>query len=214
MAVFEGDLYVGTMDWSSMFEVFTDFYGDSLTTAVHDSVFGSPVGREGGDLWRFVDSNSPAVLESGNGVDNFSNYGIRTVISSDRLYLGTANPMNLLTDTNDGLPEGGWELLELIPCECDVEEDPARPSSFVMHQNYPNPFNPTTSIGFEVREKRHVDLKVFNTTGREVATLVDEVKSAGKYRVVFDASGLPAGMYMAQIRMGEYRAVKKMVLVR
>jgi hypothetical protein len=53
------------------------------------------------------------VAESLNGVDNPSSYGVRTMIADDALYLGMANPMNLLTDPADDRPEGGWELLRL-----------------------------------------------------------------------------------------------------
>jgi hypothetical protein len=54
-----------------------------------------------------------------SGVGNISSYGVRTMVSDDALYLGMANPMNLLTDPNDDLPEGGWELIELNPTEVD-----------------------------------------------------------------------------------------------
>jgi hypothetical protein len=57
----------------------------------------------------------PAIFQSKNGVGNHTSYGIRTMISSGReLHLGTANPISLLTDRSDKLPEGGWELGRLV----------------------------------------------------------------------------------------------------
>lgn len=56
-----------------------------------------------------------AVAERIEGVGNYANYGIRTMVSDDALYLGSANPMNLMTDRSDDRPEGGRELLRLTP---------------------------------------------------------------------------------------------------
>jgi hypothetical protein len=71
-----------------------------------------PIGV-GADLFRFPRPNAMAVPESIEGVGNYTNYGVRTMIADDNLYLGMANPMNLLTDPDDNVPEGGWELLSL-----------------------------------------------------------------------------------------------------
>jgi photosystem II stability/assembly factor-like uncharacterized protein len=83
-----------------------------------------------------------------------------------------------------------------------------------LHQNYPNPFNPAATIHFSVPNSMHVILKVYDLRGRETATLVDAELSAGEHVVRFDASGLPGGVYFYRIRMGEFQAVKKMVLMK
>jgi hypothetical protein len=68
----------------------------------------------GADLWTFSSRPAPATPASRSGVGNFTNYGVRTIVATpDALYLGTANPMNLLTDPSDSVPEGGWELIRL-----------------------------------------------------------------------------------------------------
>ena len=70
----------------------------------------------GADLFFFPTALCPAIPESLDGAGNYTNYGIRTMVSDDEaLYLGTANPMNLLTDPDDEIPEGGWELMKLAP---------------------------------------------------------------------------------------------------
>jgi hypothetical protein len=65
-------------------------------------------------LWTFASRQAPAIPVNVSGLGNFTNYGVRTMVSTkDALYLGTANPMNLLTDETDSMPEGGWELIRL-----------------------------------------------------------------------------------------------------
>ena len=87
------------------------------------------------------------------------------------------------------------------------------PVKYELYQNYPNPFNPETSIQFAIEEKNQVLIKVFNLLGREVAVLMDEPFQPGHYQVTFDASQLPSGIYFYHIQMGDYHAVKKMVLL-
>ncbi|AOY60213.1 malectin domain-containing carbohydrate-binding protein [Desulfococcus multivorans] len=105
MEVYEGRLFVGTMDWSYLIN---SQLGE-VPPAMTDNIEPGP----GADLWQFCASDTPAVPMSLNGVQNYSNYGIRTMVSDDALYLGMANPMNLMTDPDDNRPEGGWELLKL-----------------------------------------------------------------------------------------------------
>jgi len=80
--------------------------------------------------------------------------------------------------------------------------------------NYPNPFNPTTTISYQIPTTGRVTIKVFDVLGRDVTTLVDDVKPAGKYSVRFDASRLSSGIYFYSIKSGNYNAVKKMLLLK
>jgi len=77
-----------------------------------------------------------------------------------------------------------------------VDEPNNIPSSFLLHQNYPNPFNPSTVISYDLPLKSLVVLKVFNTLGQELRTLVDEEQDAGHRNLRFDAANLPSGMYV------------------
>ncbi len=88
------------------------------------------------------------------------------------------------------------------------------PKRFVLRQNYPNPFNPSTTIRFALPQATHVTLKVFDVLGREVATLVDERRPAGRHAVVFDAGGLPSGVYFVRLSAGAFVRTRKAVLVR
>jgi parallel beta-helix repeat protein len=93
------------------------------------------------------------------------------------------------------------------------ETDGVGPQSFSLSQNFPNPFNPVTTIRFSINKSCRVVLKVHDLLGREVATLVDGLYAAGSHSVRFDASGLPPGIYVCRIRMGDFSSVKKMVLL-
>jgi hypothetical protein len=89
------------------------------------------------------------------------------------------------------------------------------PLEFTLSQNYPNPFNPTTTIEFTLPADGHVVLKVYDLTGGEVATLVDQEMAGGVYqRVTFDASRLASGIYFARLQAGGMQLLKKMVLVK
>lgn len=87
-------------------------------------------------------------------------------------------------------------------------------NTFSLSQNYPNPFNPTTTITYEIPHQNHVTLKVYNTLGQEITTLVNEEKSQGRYETNFDASELSSGIYFYVLSTGDFVESKKMVLIR
>lgn len=88
------------------------------------------------------------------------------------------------------------------------------PTEFRLEQNYPNPFNPSTVISYHLPKTDHVTLKVYDIVGREVATLVDEVQSAGTYSTLFDASHVASGVYFYKLTAGNYTQVKRMSVVK
>ncbi len=88
------------------------------------------------------------------------------------------------------------------------------PDEFTLSQNYPNPFNPSTKIKFNIPQQSRVELKVYNVLGKEVMTLINDVKSAGGYEVEFDASSLASGTYFYKIQAGQFIDVKRMILIK
>lgn len=88
------------------------------------------------------------------------------------------------------------------------------PTEFSLEQNYPNPFNPTTTLKFNIPHSAFVALRVYDALGREVSTLVNEVKPPGTYEVKWDASGFASGVYMYRLQAGQYVVTKKMILIR
>jgi len=95
-----------------------------------------------------------------------------------------------------------------------VGTEPAIPKRFLLEQNYPNPFNPSTKIVYRVKSRESVSLKVFDVLGREVATLVDEIKNPGEHAVTFDGGNLSSGVYFYKLRAGDFVETKKLVLLR
>ena len=89
------------------------------------------------------------------------------------------------------------------------------PSAAVLCQNYPNPFNPVTTIEYSIPATGFTSLKIYNTLGAEVATLVNGVIASGiSHSVMFDAARLPSGLYFYTIRSGSYAETKKMFLAK
>jgi hypothetical protein len=88
------------------------------------------------------------------------------------------------------------------------------PVDFSLDQNYPNPFNPSTKISWQLPVSSQTTLKVYDIMGREVETLINEFKPAGKYETEFNAALLPSGVYFYQIKAGDFLQTKKMILLK
>lgn len=97
----------------------------------------------------------------------------------------------------------------------DVKQESSEfTTDYSLLPNYPNPFNPSTRITYNVKEACSVQLKVIDMLGNEIATLVNEQKSAGTYEVTWNAENLPSGIYFYQLRAGTFSETKKMILLR
>jgi hypothetical protein len=94
------------------------------------------------------------------------------------------------------------------------EKLPQPPDVFALDQNYPNPFNPVTTIQFSLASAQHTILKVYDILGREVATLVSEMRQPGTYHVPFDGSNLSSGVYLYRLEAGGFVQTRKLLLLR
>ena len=93
------------------------------------------------------------------------------------------------------------------------------PTVFALHQNYQNPFNPTTQIRYDLPEDALVNITIYDIMGRSIRSLVNSQQTAGYRLVRWDATndtgeGVSAGMYIYTIQAGEFRQVKKMILLK
>ena len=95
-----------------------------------------------------------------------------------------------------------------------VEEEEERPHEFTLSQNYPNPFNPSTKINYSVPRAGHISLKVYDILGREVVTLVNEIKQPGQHEIRFNGSNLASGIYFYRLKSKDYVETKKLILLR
>jgi hypothetical protein len=95
-----------------------------------------------------------------------------------------------------------------------IENGMPLPAEFSLLQNYPNPFNPATKIQFTIVNRQLTIVNVYDLVGREVATLVNEVKDPGTYTVQFDGSHLASGMYVVTLEAGKAVQTRRMMLIR
>jgi WD40 repeat protein len=95
-----------------------------------------------------------------------------------------------------------------------VEVEVIIPAAFSLSQNYPNPFNPSTTIEFQIPSDGFVSLKIYNSIGQDVTTLLNKHQSAGSYSITFSADELPSGLYFYTLRSGEFSSTKKMLLLK
>jgi len=201
----------------------------------------------GGNNVHIFDISDPAAPDSINSVYVSGNAGDLKVVG-DFAFIATETWMNVI-DVADpyNLDVVGWfrlyglgmglavddhiiavadesGALFLLGSTEPVAVDDETPSGvlpvrFEISQNYPNPFNPVTNIEYSILSKSHVSIEVFNILGQRVATLVDEEKAAGDYRVNwdgFDSDGkkVSSGIYLYHFRAGDYAESKKMVMVK
>ena len=133
---------------------------------------------------------------------------------------GTANSPKYYS-FNDNNPLGSKIQYRLKQIDNDgtfeyspVVEVELNPTQFTVYQNYPNPFNPSTVIRFALPVPGNVTVNVFNTLGEKVATLLDGPMEAGYQQVTFDAANFPSGLYFYEISAGEFKSIKKMLLMK
>ncbi len=104
---------------------------------------------------------------------------------------------------------GNFEYFELAE-----EVSIGIPDKFELSQNYPNPFNPVTNLEYGIAKLGFVSLKIYDVLGRELVTLVNEIKEPGYYKIQFNASDLSSGVYFYRMEAGDFVAVKKFVVMK
>jgi hypothetical protein len=140
--------------------------------------------------------------------------------SSEEGFIVGANG-TILHSTDKG---STWELLNKTSVATDLlntnelslkNNNYNSPEAFKLSQNYPNPFNPSTMITYYLPQDSHLKLKVYDMTGKEVATLVNEFKSAGSYSIQFNSAGLSSGIYFYSMiaESGSSKIVKTMKMI-
>jgi len=93
-------------------------------------------------------------------------------------------------------------------------DESIKPHEVYLAQNYPNPFNASTTINYTIRNVNNIKLSVFDITGKEVTTLVSQIKNPGSYSISFDASHLSSGIYVYKLKSGHFEKSRRMILLR
>lgn len=155
---------------------------------------------------------SPRSFSSGSVTWTF-NYTAPNTVGWDTLY-AVGNSVNL-NGSNSG---DTWNFLVRYPVKIynttSISTGNEVVKNYELKQNYPNPFNPTTNIKFSTLKDGFVSLKVYDITGKEVATLVNSNMKSGAYTVDFNASELSSGVYIYKLTTNDFTSTKKMTLVK
>jgi len=180
---------------------------ESMLVRIEDVMFVESGDFEGGSNYSLVDGSidpeSPVIFRT-----NFteSNY-IGEPIPS-----GEINLVTLVGNFNGTMQLTSRSLADF---EMPTSNEPGtNPHEFALAQNYPNPFNPTTQINYSLAERADVRLVVYDILGRQVATLVNDLQSAGLHTVNFDMSSFASGTYIYRLEAGDFVSVRKMMLIK
>lgn len=137
--------------------------------------------------------------------------------TADTLYYGLNRPTALKFDSKGNLfissaEDGNIYVINNSSTNVDNTQEPIQ--TFHLKQNYPNPFNPETNISWYLPSERFTTIKIYDVLGEEVAVLVNELKNAGTYNLLFNASALSSGVYFYKIEAGEFTETKKLILMK
>ena len=173
-------------------------------------------------IWRSIKNGQGPTLIATIG------RGIQTYTDQDYAFTGTYTDLMLSYDVRQYyLTEGTYSTQNYVSvfgtyntkmvskgniAKSNVESEEI--NNYGLEQNSPNPFNPSTIINYQIPNNGIVSLKVYDILGREVMTLVNEVKMPGKYSVRFDASNLTSGIYIYQLKTNGFTSIKKMILAK
>ena len=149
-----------------------------------------------------VDWETIAFIEGNGTTTQSSSYNYSDEIHSD--FSGTLSYRLKQIDFN-----GTYSYSEIVNVEILYI-----PEVFSVSQNYPNPFNPSTKISYSLPEQSHTTIKIYNSLGSEVKTLVNETQNKGKHEISFNAENLAGGIYYYQVKTDNFVETRKMVLLK
>lgn len=196
-------------------------------TSFKNTNFANALNNIYGTTINYVDGLHPSTIDEGNivrpyktivdGVSGATNYETLSIVegSYDETITIT-KPLTLSAPVGTVIiGSSGSPKIVVNPDAVQAEEsEDEKPQALQLAQNYPNPFNPSTIIEFNVPELTNVSLKVYNSVGQEIATLVNESKQPGNYSVNFNASEFASGVYFYVLRAGSTELIKRMTLIK
>lgn len=191
--------------WLNLFHI----WGDEPDCAQDDEVADTPLqGNNNNGCPGFPHTDACSGAAPGVMFMNYMDYvddgcmNIFTIGQSTRMNAAIAGPRASLMNSNGCVPLGINTLSTEVP------------DNFVLQQNYPNPFNPNTNIIFSIPKSSFVTLKIFDISGKEITTLVNQYMQTGTYKVDWYASGYATGMYLYTIETEGYTQTRKMILAK
>jgi subtilisin-like proprotein convertase family protein len=194
LALFTGDIVNNEikLDWSTVSEVNNyGFYVERRSE--HDAVF----------------TELPGSFIAGNGTTlEGKNYSWTDRTAGPDVYYYRLRQVDL-----DGGATYSYEIVVDAASVLGADNGTA-PARYSLGQNYPNPFNPTTTISYSLAAASDVSMRLYNSLGEEVATILQGYMSAGPHSVAVDAFNLPSGVYHYRLTAGAFSETRKMLLVR
>ncbi|MFC2080534.1 T9SS type A sorting domain-containing protein [Bacteroidota bacterium] len=173
----------------------------SLVVRIHNTCFwdvGPPNSDVGGSQWigyEFADTvyRNPNYLDAENGDFSLPSYSSLLSASSDGGQIGD-------------LRWGTYPAVGIAENKTPGQE------TYYLSQNYPNPFEYSTSFDFNLNEPEYVSIKIYSILGKEIVSLVDEIKPAGKHTITWHTKDLEKGIYICRMTAGQFSALKKVIL--
>ena len=182
-------------------------YFENTPTPILISQVNDPNRTLSGDPAGYVKALDNLTINSGAIVENLSNYHF----DPNDYYSYDVAPINIVkTLVMENAGAGRLDTNQSVTRRTDIPS----PNRFQLLPNYPNPFNAVTTIGFQIQVAGKVSLKAYDLIGREVATIFAGEKPAGYYRFTFDANDLPSGIYLYQLKSGNFRQTRKMTILK
>lgn len=195
------DTVSASVAFDSLTSVYIDANGDASSNISEylDFVDGPDVATA--TMLAFWANSDPVDFDS-EGYDNFN--------------FAYSNTSASYTSGINGNPLGS---LNWFPEITDVENIATVPESFELYNNYPNPFNPTTNIKYSISQKADVSLIIYNTLGQEVVSLINAAQSPGVYSLNWNGENyngvkVSSGVYLYQLRAGNFVSTKKMLMLK
>ncbi len=202
----DGRLYLLDDDGDMVYEATVEIGGVTRN--------GIALGTYSGLQYKYQYINPDAMTESGEQGGGFGDVGrnrVRYIVPND----DGSWPASFTFETDMYQEEGLLPFEENPAIVTSVEPVGAElPTQVTLGANYPNPFNPVTTFEYAIDQALHVTLKIYDTLGREVATLVDGVQQAANYQVRFDGAGLASGMYLYRLETPGQVLTRRMILMK
>lgn len=193
--------------------------GSAFSTPVYYTNYLANISYDGGQTWFteniFPLKNRQNILETFLSLNKKLSYDeITGKIRADYFYIVDEIPGLSYWGQNSPNDSNAWYYDSLVLFTTLVSSEHSPEFSYSLSQNYPNPFNPVTKINYSLALSGKAIIKFYDVLGREIRTLVNEDKPAGNHTVEFNASGLASGVYIYQLRAGDYLNSKKMLMVK
>jgi hypothetical protein len=186
-----------------------------FTTAQTQAYGANPMKLVGTTYCMFAgDVNKSNIITASDANDVFGAINATGYLTAD------ANLSGIITSADANMIFGNLNAgsqvpnLSANPLSKKDEKENGIPAQCALYNNYPNPFNPTTMIRFALPKTTLVQLEIYNVIGQRVTTLVNEVREAGYYNVVFDANNIASGVYIYRLQADGFTDVKKMIVLR